>query len=90
MSDPVTPFYADLGARLRSLRIREDSSLKGIERRSGGRWQAGALRAWEAGARRPDPETVAGLAEFYEVSAGWLLAGESDTEGVLIPAEATS
>lgn len=90
MSEPVSTYYGELGARLRSLRLRGGESLLDIQDRSGGRWQAGTLRAWESGERRPGAETVMQLAAWYDVSPGWLLTGESDVEDIALPAEVAS
>lgn len=86
MSDAVSPYYEALGDRLRSLRLRSGESLLDVQDRSAGRWQAGTLRAWEAGQRRPGAETVTELAAWYDVSPSWLLTGESDVADIVLPA----
>jgi transcriptional regulator with XRE-family HTH domain len=86
MSDAVSPYYEALGDRLRSLRLRGRESLLDVQDRSAGRWQAGTLRAWECGERRPQAETVTELAAWYDVSPSWLLTGESDVADIVLPA----
>jgi transcriptional regulator with XRE-family HTH domain len=87
MSDAVSPYYEALGDRLRALRLRGGESLLDVQDRSAGRWQAGTLRAWEAGERRPQAETVTELAGWYDVPAAWLLTGQGNAGDFLIVSE---
>jgi transcriptional regulator with XRE-family HTH domain len=68
-----TPFAVELGRRLRAVRQGWGLSLHKVEERSGGRWKAVNVAAWERGDRTVSAEKLTGLAAFYGVPASRLL-----------------
>ena len=60
-------FARALGAQLRSVRVAQALSLHGVERKSGGRWKAVVVGAYERGDRAISVQRLAELAEFYGV-----------------------
>lgn len=65
-----------LGARLRRIRAQQGLSLAQVEERSGGRWKAVVVGAYERGDRAITIERLAALASFYDVPIGHLLPAE--------------
>jgi transcriptional regulator with XRE-family HTH domain len=63
----------ELGARLRRVRAQKELSLAQVEARSGGRWKAVVVGAYERGDRAVTITRLAALADFYEVPLGHLL-----------------
>ncbi|MGH9243484.1 MAG: helix-turn-helix domain-containing protein [Acidimicrobiales bacterium] len=72
-----TDFSLEVGRRLRAIRRARRMSLDEVERRSGGRWSASAIGAYERGFRNLSLPRLRELAEFYEVPMGALLGEES-------------
>jgi transcriptional regulator with XRE-family HTH domain len=68
-----------LGARLRAIRLQQNLSLHGVERRSQGRWKAVVVGSYERGDRAVSVQRLAELAEFYGVPVVELLPPESAT-----------
>lgn len=66
-----------VGERLRAVRRLRQLSLEEVERRSGGRWSASAIGAYERGFRTVTLVRLRDLAEFYGVPVAALL-GEQD------------
>ena len=62
-----------VGERLRAVRRLRQLSLEEVERRSGGRWSASAVGAYERGFRTMTLLRLRELAEFYDVPVGALL-----------------
>lgn len=71
-----------VGERLRAVRRLRQLSLEEVERRSGGRWSASAIGAYERGFRTLTVERLRDLAEFYGVPIAALLSGE---EVIVLP-----
>jgi transcriptional regulator with XRE-family HTH domain len=70
-------FSREVGQRLRAIRRQRRLSLDDVERRSGGRWSASAIGAYERGFRNLSLPRLRELAEFYGVPMSTLL-GELD------------
>jgi transcriptional regulator with XRE-family HTH domain len=66
-----------LGARLRAVRLQQNLSLHGVERKSGGRWKAVVVGSYERGDRAVSVQRLAELADFYGVAVSDLLPPES-------------
>lgn len=66
-----------LGARLRAIRLQQNLSLHGVERKSEGRWKAVVVGSYERGDRAVSVHRLAELAEFYGVPVSDLLPPES-------------
>ena len=66
-------FARALGAQLRSVRVAQALSLHGVERKSGGRWKAVVVGAYERGDRAISVQRLADLADFYGVELAELL-----------------
>lgn len=76
---PVSPFYEELGKRLRETRRARRLSLDDVAERSGGRWNGAVLGTYERGQRRISIEDLRDLSEFYGVSSAVLMPeGEPD------------
>lgn len=71
-----------VGERLRAVRRLRRLSLEEVERRSGGRWSASAIGAYERGFRTLSLHRLRDLAEFYDVPLGALLGEE---EVIVLP-----
>lgn len=71
--EPADEFSRQLGRWLRAARQLRGWSLADVEKLSGGRFRAGALRTYETADRHMDPETLTGLAAFYRVPVTLLL-----------------
>ncbi len=86
--DPDTPtaFSYEVGRRLRSVRKARRLSLEEVERKSGGRWSASAVGAYERGFRNLSLPRLHDLAHFYEVPMSVLL-GELPAGGGRGPGE---
>ena len=74
-------FTAQVGQRLRAVRRQQRLSLEDVEQRSGGRWSASAIGAYERGYRTLSLNRLRELADFYDVPMGVLL-GEFDIRSV--------
>ena len=66
-----------LGARLRAVRLQQNLSLHGVERKSVGKWKAVVVGSYERGDRAVSVQRLAELADFYGVAVGDLLPPES-------------
>ncbi len=82
MSDPTddeapSSFSIEVGQRLRNVRRARQFSLDDVERKSGGRWSASAVGAYERGFRNLSLPRLRELARFYDVPMSALL-GEPD------------
>jgi transcriptional regulator with XRE-family HTH domain len=72
----ATDRQLQLGARLRRIRAQQGLSLAQVEERSGGRWKAVVVGAYERGDRAITIERLAALASFYDVPIAHLLPAE--------------
>jgi transcriptional regulator with XRE-family HTH domain len=70
-------FAEQVGRRLRAIRQQQRLSLEEVENRSGGRWSASAIGAYERGYRNLSLTRLRELATFYGVPMSVLL-GEID------------
>jgi transcriptional regulator with XRE-family HTH domain len=77
VDDGPTHFSVEVGRRLRAIRRARRMSLDEVERRSGGRWSASAIGAYERGFRNLSLPRLRELAEFYEVPMSALLGEET-------------
>src|SRR5687768_17295015 len=73
----LSNFTDQVGRRLRAVRRQQHLSLEEVEQRSGGRWSASAIGAYERGYRNLTLARLRELADFYGVPMGVLL-GEID------------
>jgi transcriptional regulator with XRE-family HTH domain len=74
---PPDAFPKALGARLRAIRLQQNLSLHGVERKSFGRWKAVVVGSYERGDRAVSVQRLAELADFYGVPVSELLPPES-------------
>lgn len=72
-ADDGTTFINEVGQRLRAIRQAQGMSLADLETRSGGRWSASAVGAYERGFRTLSLPRLKDLADFYGVPVGVLL-----------------
>ena len=70
-------FVEEVGRRLRAIRRQQHLSLEDVEQRSGGRWSASAIGAYERGYRNLSLGRLRELADFYGVPIS-VLVGEID------------
>lgn len=70
-------FVEEVGRRLRAIRRQQRLSLEEVEHRSGGRWSASAIGAYERGYRNLSLGRLRELADFYGVPIS-VLVGEID------------
>jgi transcriptional regulator with XRE-family HTH domain len=75
--DAPSAFSVEVGRRLRAIRKARQLSLDEVERKSGGRWSASAIGAYERGFRNLSLPRLRELAGFYAIPMTVLL-GESD------------
>ena len=75
--DAPSAFSVEVGRRLRAVRKARQLSLDEVERKSGGRWSASAIGAYERGFRNLSLPRLRELAGFYGVPMAVLL-GEPD------------
>lgn len=68
---------SDLGQRLRRVRRAQGMSLADVEARSGGRWSASAVGAYERGFRNLSIPRLKSLADFYSVPIEVLLGDDT-------------
>lgn len=73
-------FARRVGQRLRAIRQAQALSLSDVEERSGGRWSASAVGAYERGFRNLSLPRLKALADFYRVPVSVLL-GETGPTG---------
>ena len=66
-------FSRTVGQRLRAVRRAQGLSLADVEARSGGRWSASAVGAYERGFRNLSVPRLKALADFFSVPTGVLL-----------------
>lgn len=66
-------FALRVGQRLRAIRQAQALSLSDVEERSGGRWSASAIGAYERGFRNLSLPRLKALADFYRVPVSVLL-----------------
>jgi transcriptional regulator with XRE-family HTH domain len=71
-------FSMEVGQRLRTVRRARRFSLDDVERKSGGRWSASAVGAYERGFRNLTLPRLRELAQFYDVPITVLLGEPSD------------
>ena len=74
-------FALRVGQRLRAIRQAQALSLSDVEERSGGKWSASAIGAYERGFRNLSLPRLKALADFYRVPVSVLL-GETGPAGV--------
>jgi transcriptional regulator with XRE-family HTH domain len=79
-------YTREVGERLRRVRLDRGLSLQDVERTSKGRWKAAVVGSYERGDRNITATRLLELAEFYGVTPGDVLPGESP---VRQPEEAT-
>ena len=77
-------FVEEVGRRLRAIRRQQGLSLEDVEERSGGRWSASAVGAYERGYRVLSLARLRELAEFYGVPMS-VVVGEVDLREQPIP-----
>ncbi len=70
-------YAREVGERLRRIRVDRGLSLQDVERTSEGRWKAAVVGSYERGDRNISATRLLELAEFYGVSPGDVLPGES-------------
>jgi transcriptional regulator with XRE-family HTH domain len=75
--DAPSAFSVEVGRRLRAIRKARQLSLDEVERKSGGRWSASAIGAYERGFRNLSLPRLRELAGFYAIPMAVLL-GEPD------------
>ena len=75
--DESSTFVEEVGRRLRAIRHQQGLSLEDVEERSGGRWSASAVGAYERGYRVLSLARLRELAEFYGVPMS-VVVGEVD------------
>jgi transcriptional regulator with XRE-family HTH domain len=63
----------DVGWRLRHVRESRDLSRKDVENLTGGEFKESILAMYENGRRRIPTPRLKALADFYDVSIGWLM-----------------
>lgn len=63
----MNDYATALGGRLRAVRRRQGLTLHGVELKSGGRWNAAAVGAYERGERALSVQKLADLLDFYGV-----------------------
>jgi transcriptional regulator with XRE-family HTH domain len=90
MSDPAddevpSSFSVEVGRRLRGVRRARQFSLDDVERKSGGRWSASAVGAYERGFRNLSLPRLRELARFYDVPMGALLGEPDEMEAHATP-----
>jgi len=73
-------FSVEVGQRLRDVRRSRRYSLDDVEQKSGGRWSASAVGAYERGFRNMSLPRLRELARFYEVPMSALLGEPEETE----------
>jgi transcriptional regulator with XRE-family HTH domain len=74
----TTAFSVEVGHRLRAVRRARRLSLDEVERKSGGRWSASAIGAYERGFRNLSLPRLRELALFYDVPMSALLGEPED------------
>ena len=82
--DESSTFVEEVGRRLRAIRRQQGLSLEDVEERSGGRWSASAVGAYERGYRVLSLARLRELAEFYGVPMS-VVVGEVDLREQPIP-----
>ena len=82
--DESSIFVEEVGRRLRAIRRQQGLSLEDVEERSGGRWSASAVGAYERGYRVLSLARLRELAEFYGVPMS-VVVGEVDLREQPIP-----
>ncbi|MEY2571548.1 MAG: hypothetical protein QOE63_1898 [Acidimicrobiaceae bacterium] len=83
--DAPSAFSVEVGRRLRAVRKARQLSLDEVERKSGGRWSASAIGAYERGFRNLSLPRLRELAGFYGIPMAVLL-GEPDQAESASPA----
>ncbi len=68
-------YAAEVGERLRRIRVQKGMSLQDVQKASGGRWKAAVVGAYERGDRNVTVARLAELADFYGVPVAELLPG---------------
>ena len=82
--DESSTFVEEVGRRLRAIRHQQGLSLEDVEERSGGRWSASAVGAYERGYSVLSLARLRELAEFYGVPMS-VVVGEVDLREQPIP-----
>ena len=79
----MSDYPAQLGERLRKIRIQKGMSLQDVQQASEGKWKAAVVGAYERGDRNVTVARLAELADFYSVPVGEILPGD----GTVTPGE---
>jgi transcriptional regulator with XRE-family HTH domain len=69
----MSDYAAQLGERLRKIRIQKGMSLQDVQQASKGKWKAAVVGAYERGDRNVTVARLSELAEFYSVPVGEIL-----------------
>jgi transcriptional regulator with XRE-family HTH domain len=80
-NDAPSAFSVQVGRRLRAVRKARQLSLDEVERKSGGRWSASAIGAYERGFRNLSLPRLRELADFYAVPMAVLLGEPERADG---------
>jgi transcriptional regulator with XRE-family HTH domain len=84
--DSPSAFSVEVGQRLRAVRRARQFSLDDVERKSGGRWSASAIGAYERGFRNLSLPRLRELAQFYDVPMTILLGESEDMDQPIVGA----
>jgi len=77
-------FSMEVGQRLRGVRRARRFSLDDVERKSGGRWSASAIGAYERGFRNLSLPRLRELAQFYDVPMSALLGEPEEADRTIV------
>lgn len=75
-------YTAEVGDRLRRVRVELGWSLQDVERNSEGRWKAAVVGSYERGDRNISATRLLELAEFYGISPADVLPGDAPPQPV--------
>ena len=84
--DSPSAFSVEVGQRLRGVRRARQFSLDDVERKSGGRWSASGIGAYERGFRNLSLPRLRELAQFYDVPMTVLLGEPEETDQPIVGA----
>ena len=79
----MSDYAAQLGERLRKIRIQKGMSLQDVQQASKGKWKAAVVGAYERGDRNVTVARLSELAEFYSVPVSEILPDD----GTVTPGE---
>ena len=79
----MSDYAAQLGERLRKIRIQKGMSLQDVQQASKGKWKAAVVGAYERGDRNVTVARLSELADFYSVPVGEILPDD----GTVSPGE---